>query len=151
MKGRKKKPTQLKIIQGTDRADRRNPNEPMPDPNIPPPPPHLKDEALEEWNRLSTELYNLGLLSNIDRATLAAYCVLWARWVDAESKIDRDTLVLKSKDGQPYQNPWLGIANRALTLMRHYISEFGMSPASRSRVEAKPPKSKDEAAKFFTG
>ena len=139
MKGRKKKPTALKLVQGTARPDRENVNEPKPEVAIPEPPPNLTGEALAEWNRLSVELYNLGMLTKVDRAALAAYCVLWARWVDAEARINEQTLVLKSKDGQPYQNPFLGIANRALEMMRKYASEFGLTPASRSRVHATPP------------
>ena len=139
MKGRKKKPTALKLVQGTARPDRENVNEPKPEVSIPEPPPNLTGEALAEWNRLSVELYNLGMLTKVDRAALAAYCVLWARWVDAEARINEQTLVLKSKDGQPYQNPFLGIANRALEMMRKYASEFGLTPASRSRVHATPP------------
>jgi len=32
------------------------------------------------------------------------------------------------------QNPWLTIANKQLELMHKYLSEFGLSPVSRSRV-----------------
>lgn len=134
--GRKRKPTSLKVIQGTQRADRINHNEPKPDPCIPEPPEHLKGEALSEWRRLSKILYRLGLLSEIDRSALAAYCVVWARWVDAETRLQDEPQVIISKNGQPFQNPTLGIANRALDLMRSYLSEFGMTPSSRSRVTA---------------
>ncbi|MBL0001729.1 MAG: P27 family phage terminase small subunit [Sphingomonadales bacterium] len=36
-------------------------------------PHHLTADAVEEWNRVATELYNLGILSEVDRAALAAY------------------------------------------------------------------------------
>jgi phage terminase small subunit len=36
------------------------------------PPPHLSDEAKVEWGRVSEDLYRLGILTKIDRATLAA-------------------------------------------------------------------------------
>lgn len=45
-----------------------NPDEPTPDPEIPDAPPHLSPEAREEWERLALELYELGILSTIDRA-----------------------------------------------------------------------------------
>jgi hypothetical protein len=34
------------------------------------------------------------------------------------------------------QSPWLGIANKQLELMGRYMTELGMTPASRSRVAA---------------
>lgn len=136
VQGRKRKPTPLKVIQGTQRADRINHNEPTPEPQIPKPPEHLHGESLIEWERVSKELYKIGLLSEIDRSALAAYCVVWARWADAEHKLKTEPLVIVSKNGQPFQNPTLGIANRSLDLMRSYLSEFGMTPSSRSRVTA---------------
>ena len=75
--GPPKKPTSLKLIQGTFRSDRALAHEVKPDTVIPPVPAHLTDEAKVEWGRISQELYQLGLLSNIDRAALAMYCQSW--------------------------------------------------------------------------
>jgi hypothetical protein len=36
--------------------------------------------------------------------------------------------------GYVQQNPWLTISNKQLELMHKYLSEFGLSPVSRSRV-----------------
>ena len=36
-------------------------------------------------------------------------------------------------------SPWLAIANKLLELMAKYMAELGLSPVSRTRVEAKPP------------
>jgi hypothetical protein len=36
-------------------------------------------------------------------------------------------------------SPWLAIANKQLELMAKYMAELGLSPVSRTRVEAKPP------------
>ena len=75
MAGRKKLPTNLKILKGTQRADRVNPNEPMPDPNIPEAPDFLSKDALIEWGRITAQLFKLGLLTDIDMAALALYCL----------------------------------------------------------------------------
>ena len=74
MAGRKPLPTHLKMVRGTLQKCRMNPDEPTPAPEIPDAPPHLSPEAREEWERLALELYELGILSTIDRAALAAYC-----------------------------------------------------------------------------
>ncbi|WP_094023825.1 P27 family phage terminase small subunit [Maliponia aquimaris] len=94
MRGRKPKPTDLKLVTGTNRADRANPAEHRPPPALPEPPAHLKHEARAEWTRVSRQLLALNILSEIDRAALAACCQAWARWVQAEQALDRmaDTL-----------------------------------------------------------
>ena len=51
MRGRKPKPSGLKLVTGTDRVDRANPAEPHPQPACPEPPDHLGNEARAEWDR----------------------------------------------------------------------------------------------------
>ena len=46
--------------------------------------------------------------------------------------------MLKSHNGFPVQSPYLAVANRALEQLRSLLSEFGMSPASRTKVSASP-------------
>ena len=48
-------------------------------------------------------------------------------------------VVLKLPSGYIQPSPWLGIANKQLELMAKYMAELGLSPVSRSRVQAKPP------------
>ena len=108
------------------------------------PPPHLADEAKVEWGRVGHELYQLGLLTNLDRAVLAVYCQSYARWVKAETALtvmaaaDNLTggLMTKTSNGNAIQNPLVGIANKAMADMVKYAAEFGMSPSARSRIEA---------------
>ena len=45
------------------------------------------------------ELEAAGLLARADRAALAAYCQAWARWVEAEQKIQSSGPVLKGQHG----------------------------------------------------
>lgn len=115
-----------------------NPDEPAPDPALPDAPPHLSPEAREEWERVAGELYDLGVLSRIDRAALAAYCQAYGRWVAAERGLRREdgsmNLIAVTSNGNVIQNPLVGIANKSLELMHKYLTEFGMSPSSRTRV-----------------
>jgi P27 family predicted phage terminase small subunit len=43
------------------------------------------------------------------------------------------------------QSPYLTVANRAMQQMKEMLSEFGMSPSSRTRVHAIPPPIEDSA------
>lgn len=55
-----------------------NANEPRPEPAIPEAPVELSPAARAEWDRLAAELAALGMLTNLDRAALAAYCGAYA-------------------------------------------------------------------------
>ena len=134
MAGRRPKPTALKALAGNPGKRALNPSEPKPS-GIPTCPRHLDKEAKVEWRRISGELLMLGLLTLIDRAALAGYCSAWSRWVAAELSIQKFGTVIKSpKSGYPIQNPYVGIANTALDQMRKFATEFGLTPASRSRL-----------------
>jgi P27 family predicted phage terminase small subunit len=76
----------------------------------------------------------LRILTELDRAALAAYCQAYGRWVEAERKLQETPMLLKLPSGYVQQNPWLTIANKQLELMHKYLTEFGLSPVARSRV-----------------
>lgn len=136
--GRKPKPTKLKILEDYRNKKRINPDEPKPKVKIPSCPKHLTGIARKEWRRIAKELKSLGILSNIDRSALAAYCVVYGRWVQAEKLVAKsEGGLVKTKKGNIVQHPSLAIANKALELMHRYLTEFGMTPSSRTRVSVK--------------
>jgi P27 family predicted phage terminase small subunit len=73
-------------------------------------------------------------MSTVDRAAFAAYCQAYARWVEAEQKLQETPLLLKTPSGYVQQSPWLSISNKQLELMGRYMGELGLTPASRARV-----------------
>ena len=137
-------PTPIKHVRGTQRADRMNHHEPKVKASIPPCPAHLSGEAKKEWRRLGRQLASLGLLSSIDRGALALYCQAWGRWVEAEEALKRHGVMVKSPSGFPMQSPYLAVANKAMEQMRALLTEFGMSPSSRTRVHADPVLAEDD-------
>jgi len=158
MRGRKPKPSGLKLVTGTDRVDRANPAEPHPQPACPEPPDHLGNEARAEWDRVCEHLCALGVLSHIDRASLAAYCQAYGRWVQAETALERMAerdavtfgLMIKTQGGNAIQNPLVGTANKAMADMMRYAAEFGMTPSARTRIRAEGENSQyDPTAEFF--
>lgn len=97
-------------------------------------PAHLDDEAKIEWDRISQELETLGLLTSIDRAALAAYCHAWSTWVEAVEKLQSMGKIIKAPSGYPMVNPYVAIHNKALDYLHKFAVEFGLTPASRSRI-----------------
>jgi P27 family predicted phage terminase small subunit len=135
VRGRKPKPTHLKLVEGTLSHRRKMTGEPRPDCSIPTCPHHLSPSAKAEWKRLAGELAKLGILTRLDRAALAAYCQAYGRWVEAEQKVKETPALLKMPSGYVQQNPWLTIATKQLELMHKFLNEFGLSPVARSRVD----------------
>jgi P27 family predicted phage terminase small subunit len=147
--GRKPTPTPLKLLAGNPGRRPLSQAEPTPAPRLPRAPEHLGPEARKEWRRAGRFLLQLGLVSDLDHAALAAYCTAYGRWVEAEQALKAYGLMLKSPNGFPVQSPYLAVANRALEQMRSLLSEFGMSPASRSRVSATPAQPQDPFEAFL--
>src|SRR3982074_223062 len=134
MRGRRPKPTRLKVLAGNPGKRPLNQTEPRPEPVIPDCPAELGEVARREWNRLAGELASLKLLTNLDRAALAAYCGAYALWAEATEAIQKYGTMVKSPSGYPIQSPYVSIANRQAEIMMRIASEFGFTPASRGRI-----------------
>jgi len=149
MAGRRPKPTYLKLLQGNPGKRRLNPDEPKPPVELPPPPDHLNDVAKKEWQAMGEQLVRLGLLTSIDRAAFSAYCVTYARWVEAEEALKATGPVVRSPSGFPMLSPFYTVANQSLSQMRAYLTEFGMTPSSRSRTSVHAPEQTDSLEDFL--
>ncbi|WP_245334266.1 phage terminase small subunit P27 family [Bradyrhizobium guangdongense] len=116
-----------------------NAHEPRPQPAAPECPPELNSVARQEWARLTAELSKLNLITHLDRGALATYCGAYSLWTEAVENLQKFGTMVKSPTGYPIQSPYLSIANRQAELMMRVASEFGFTPASRSRISAPPP------------
>lgn len=150
MKGRKRKPTNLIVLEGNP-GKRKRPPEPLPDSEIPGPPEHLDAYAREEWHRLAQGLYRLGLLYDVDRAAFAAYCTSYSLWRTAEEEMQKLAvaknhplagIVAQTTNGNIVQGVLVGVANKARGDMVRYAAEFGLTPAARARLAIDPSKHK---------
>jgi P27 family predicted phage terminase small subunit len=156
-RGRKPKPTPMKVVAGTARPGRINNAEPDLPPSRPPPPDFLSKEAKDEWERVIEGLYRSGIMTFIDVGALAAYCQSYGRWLVAEEALskfaERDPatrgIMLKTQSGNAIQNPLVGAANTAMAAMVRYAAEFGMTPSSRARVNGDTGGQKESAAARF--
>jgi P27 family predicted phage terminase small subunit len=80
------------------------------------------------------QLAPLRILTHLDRAALASYCSAYALWAEATKAIQTYGAMVKSPTGYPIQSPYVAIANRQTEIMMRIASEFGFTPASRSRI-----------------
>jgi P27 family predicted phage terminase small subunit len=147
MAGRPALPTNLKIVRGTFRPSRATAE---PEPKLfteaPKPPKTLRGpvhkRARGEWVRVATELVELELLSNLDLVALECYCLAYERMCSAEEALaDGNGLTVVTPKGFVQQRAEISILSVARKEVREFLVQFGMSPASRSRVAAKKKKS----------
>jgi P27 family predicted phage terminase small subunit len=157
--GRKPTPTALKLVKGNPGKRALNKREPRVKLSQPSAPSFLNDDAKAEWSRVAGTLFDVGLMTELDRAALAAYCQAYGRWAEAERALARmaakdeanRALMVKTVGGNAIQNPLVGIANKAKADMVKYAIEFGMTPSARSKVIAGDPDAKDDPAQEFFG
>lgn len=149
MRGRKPTPTVLKALHGNPGRRPLNDQEPQPTPGIPPCPDHLDDVAAQEWQRIAPELESLGLLTQVDLAALAAYCQAYSRWIAAEAVIAAQGITYTSEKGMIRPHPAVSIAKESMRLIREFVSEFGLSPASRTRIRVSAPVDSEQDLSAF--
>lgn len=153
MRGRKPKPTVLKILAGNPGRRPLNSTEPQPTRGIPTMPTCLNSEAKAEWKRITPELDRLGLLTIVDRAALTYYCLAHSQAIAAANNIEKngvtidvDVFARESGDvvgSRTIVNPAVKIHNDAIRIAHKFLAEFGLTPATRSRLKA--PKVEDNA------
>lgn len=132
---RPKKPTALKLLHGDfdKNPQRRNHLEPELEPAKPTCPAWLTGDARAEWKRVTEELFSMKILTAPDRAAVDAYCAIYGQWRDALRLVKKQGMVLESEHGS-YENPASKIASRCADQIHKYLCQFGLTPASRSRV-----------------
>jgi P27 family predicted phage terminase small subunit len=136
--GRPPKPTAIKILEGNPGGRPLNHNEPKPRVIAPPCPAWLTGIARAEYKRHAKLLASLRVVTEADRLALAAFAHEFGKWREAEERVDRDGPVIYSEKGGAYLNPWKNIASNHFKNMVKLMSEFGLTPASRSRIETQP-------------
>ncbi len=107
-------------------------------------PAHLNAVARKEWRRLASVLHSVGVLTVADRTALAVYCQAYSRWVEAEEKLATTPMLLKTPSGYVQQSPWLSVANKQMELMGRYMSELGLTPVARARLDISQDKPVDQ-------
>ena len=148
VRGPKPKPTTVKKQAGNPGHRSLNDSEPQFNPALPDPPAHLTESAVLEWNRVAPQLFTARVLTDADKASLAAYCQAYADWVDAREALRTHGFTIITEKGNIIQSPWVGIANKAMNNFVRIAAEFGMTPSSRTRVSTLTPKKNSKLDKF---
>ncbi|MBB6011888.1 P27 family predicted phage terminase small subunit [Aquamicrobium lusatiense] len=149
MAGRKRTPDHLKVVAGTDRPDRMNPDAPKPAASMPEAPDWLSARGAEIFDQLVAIVGAMGIGSSSDAAMLALassrleeveICTAMIEdggrtFVSNVTYDDQGRVASQQIKGHP------AVAQRS-EAMRHaqsLLSEFGLSPAARSKVSVNTP------------
>lgn len=141
--GRKPVPAVLRELHGNPRQ-KPMPDEPEGVGDLWAPPTYMDDDQRAHWH-YALDHAPPGLLTGTDRDIFAAWvnaCVEYQRAVLEVRKIGQ---VVKTKDGNAIQNPFLGIMNRQALLMAKFGSELGFSPAARASLGSRAPEFSNES------
>ena len=133
------KPTIIRALEGNPGHRPLNGNEPQPRPVAPKCPAHLDKEAKREWRRMVPILLRMGVLTEADGHALASLCLAYSTLVRAQLKLNESGLLMKTPSGYLQQSPLISIINGAIEIINRISREFGLTPASRSRLQASAP------------
>lgn len=136
MRGRKPKPSHLRIIEGNPGHRPINSDEPQPDTDIGEPPPHLSVRAQYYW-REAIKHAPAGMIKQLDAGILTNYVVAQARREAAAQKVDEAGAIIKvpGNSGQFMQNPFLSVEKSMMAIIQSAGQDLGFTPSSRSRVK----------------
>jgi P27 family predicted phage terminase small subunit len=138
--GSNRKPTALKKFLGNPGKRKLNEKEPKAPKGVPEMPRFLNGEARAEWRRIVPVLCKMGVLTVADGKALAAYCSCYSQLAKAEAAIEKFGLICATLDqvtgvAELKVNPAVRIKSDALRQMKSFLIEFGLTPASRSKLK----------------
>lgn len=144
MRGRKPKPTVLKLIDGNNGKNKINKNEPVAVGDLSEPPEWFSDDQKATW-AYAIDHAPSGLLKKIDKSALMAWVIAEDLFRQAVLQVNKMNLIIKSPvKGDPMQNPYLPIVNKQAVNMLKAAAELGFTPSSRSRVTIDKSEDNDE-------
>ena len=90
--------------------------------------------AKREWQRIAKELYKQGLLTVVDTEALSQYCWAYENYVQCTKQVKRYGFWKKDKNGNITENPAAKASINYSKVMKSFLTEFGMTPSSRTRL-----------------
>ena len=149
-KGRKSIPSKIIELYGGSAHTHRPPRdqEPQPPEKMPTCPKHLKAMARDEWYRVGKALFSIGIMTELERSHLAAYCQAWSEYVAATIATQKTGTVYKKPDNSPGINPHIRIAREAFERWHKCAAVLGLGTSNRVGLKTNKPKPQSKAQEF---
>jgi P27 family predicted phage terminase small subunit len=149
-RGPKRIPTVLKELHGNPGKRTLPVDEPDGVGDLWAPPAWFDDEQRDQWN-YAIDHAPPGLLTGTDREVLVVWVVACVEHAKAAQEVRKLGQVVKTKDGNAIQNPFLPIVNRQALIMLKAGSEMGFSPAARASLGSSAPAFGNGSARRIRG
>ncbi len=152
--GRPAKPRALKILEGNPGKRALPKNEPLPDEATGEIPAWLKGRGRRAWKWLAPMLTRLKLLTEADEDALALLADAYAEYIECRAVVRKEgrTYELETKFGSMIRpRPEVGMAADAWRRVHRMLTEFGLTPSSRSRIQIPAEAPEDEFTAFLRG
>jgi len=151
MRGRKPKPPRLKLLTGNPGKrpiKAKGPIAPDSKARVATCPAWLAPEAKKEWKRIAPQLSARGLLSPLDRNSLAVYCTLVARMLRCRKIIEAEGESYEH-NGLRKKHPIVGILEQTERQLAVWSRELGLTPSARRGHEVDEPEQEEEFEAFL--
>lgn len=149
--GPKRIPNKLHILHGNPghRPLRKQPEFKI-SKDIPKPAKTLSPLARKEWRRIAPEFHKMGLLPDIQIRGLEIYCENYATWVRMMKRIRKDGFIITNENtGFIRPHFLLNEIDKIEKRIKQYLTEYGMTPASQSKVQPKEQSNENDLSKFL--
>lgn len=137
-----RKPSHLRAVEGNPSHARPvNHDEPMPTKGFHQPPEYFTEQEKEWYMDMCQELNRWGVITELDSRAAEMLTVAYSEYREAREEVKANGSLTYTEVGAMGQeklkpHPAVGIADAAWKKFRAMATEFGMTPASRSKVNA---------------
>lgn len=108
-------------------------------------PKQFKGDTKKEWERITSELTQAGLMSDALRPLLTLYCEVYHRHNEANEHVAKDGAVVEApKTGTPMYSAWYTIASRTHDQLVQILKELGLTPGRLKKLTKPAPESTDD-------
>lgn len=153
-----RKPTRLKVLNGSAAHDpqRINRREPQPTIGMPRIPSDLGPVARGVWRHVARTMGHTGVITGADVYVLRAYCEAVARYRQAATLLEQSGPLIVAggtgaRRGELVKNPLGQIVRDNALLVRMFARELGLTPAARPTLTGHLPPERDELSTFLDG
>lgn len=148
MPGPNRTPTAILAARGSWRANSR-PNEPKPAVCVPRCPKGLDDVRKALWKSYGRILAEMGVLTEGDSSALSLLVDADATYRTLEEQVRTQGHTIKGRMQDIVKNPAVAMRDNAWKRLLKILTEFGLSPASRTKVSVNPQAEDSEDSRFF--
>ncbi len=136
-RGRKSKPSALRLVQGNPGHRPVNEHEPEPQKVFAPKPPRGFSKVEQaKWKKLCKQLSECRVLTVLDLDALEMYVRSWHSMMVALADVKkRGKLISTGKGGEVWNPSWTEYKH-SVSVVRSLQSEFGLTPSSRTGIIA---------------